>query len=76
LTLIDKKIGQAVRVTPKAEAMKATRETSFFKGYCEQRVPASHVPDAVVESLVEKVCHASEKPERLGKASPLYKVRK
>lgn len=60
VTLIDKKSGQAVRVTPKAEAMKANKETSFFKDYREQGIPASQVPDEVVEPLIEKVSNAPD----------------
>jgi len=36
VTLIDKKTKRAVRVTPKAEAMQASKETSFFKDYREK----------------------------------------
>ena len=55
LTLIDKKSQKAVRVTPKAEAMLANKETSFFKDYREKGVPPTRVPDEVVEPLVQKV---------------------
>jgi formylmethanofuran dehydrogenase subunit E len=60
VTLIDKKAGRAVRVTPKAEAMSANKETSFFKDYREQGVPASNVPDEVVEPLIEKGSNAPD----------------
>ncbi len=57
LTLIDKK---SVRVTPKAEAMKGNKETSFFKDYRKQGIPASQVPDEVIEPLIEKVANAPD----------------
>ena len=60
ITLIDKKSKKAVRVTPKAEAMLANKETSFFKDYREKGIPASKVPDEVVEPLVQKVINAPE----------------
>jgi len=55
LTLIDKKRKKAIRVTPKAEIMLANKQTDFFKKYREVGIPASHVPDDVVDPLVEKV---------------------
>ncbi len=55
VTLIDKKSGRAVRVSPKAEAMKANKETSFFKDYREKGIPASQVPEDVVAPLIERV---------------------
>ncbi|RMG64374.1 MAG: tRNA CCA-pyrophosphorylase, partial [Calditrichaeota bacterium] len=60
LTLIDKKSGRAVRVTPKAEVMLANKETPFFKDYREKGVPPTQVPDEVVEPLVERVMNAPE----------------
>lgn len=55
LTLIDKKNGRAVRVTPKAEAMAANKRSPFFKEYREKGIPASKVPGEVAEPLVAKV---------------------
>jgi len=60
VTVVDKATGKAVRVTPKAEAMKANKETSFFKDYREKGIPASKVPDEVVDPLVEKVMGSPE----------------
>lgn len=60
LTLIDKKINRAVRVTPTAEAMLANKKTAFFKDYREKGVPPTQVPDEVVEPLVVKVMNAPE----------------
>ncbi|GAB4367707.1 MAG: FmdE family protein [Calditrichia bacterium] len=60
LTLIDKKTGKAVRVTPKAEAMLANKKTAFFKDYREKGVPPTQVPDEVVEPLVQKVMGAPD----------------
>ncbi len=56
--VVDKKSGKAVRVTPKAEAMQANKQTSFFKDYREKGIPASKVPAEVVEPLVNNVMNA------------------
>ncbi len=60
LTLIEKKTGRAVRVVPRAEAMEATKHTAFFTNYREKNIPASEVPNEVVEPLVKKVMQAPE----------------
>ena len=60
LTLIDKKTGRAVRVSPRAEAMKANKQTEFFSEYREKGIPASQVPPAVVDPLVDRVMNAPE----------------
>jgi formylmethanofuran dehydrogenase subunit E len=60
LTLIDRKTGRAVRVAPKAEAMLANRQSTFFSEYREKGVPASQVPAEVVEPLVAKVMGAPD----------------
>ena len=58
--VVDKATGKAVRVTPKAEAMQANKQTSFFKDYREKGIPASKVPDEVIEPLVTKVMGAPD----------------
>jgi formylmethanofuran dehydrogenase subunit E len=60
ITLVDKKNKKAVRVTPKAEAMLANKQTAFFKDYREKDIPASNVPDAVVDPLVKNIMSAPE----------------
>ena len=60
VTVVDKKTKKAVRVTPKAEAMLANKQTSFFKDYREKGVPASEVPTEVVDPLVIKVMNAPQ----------------
>ncbi|GAB4296071.1 MAG: FmdE family protein [Marinilabiliales bacterium] len=60
VTVVDKATGKAVRVTPKAEAMLANKKTSFFKDYREKGIPASKVPDEVVEPLVINVMNAPD----------------
>ncbi|MGC8866004.1 MAG: FmdE family protein [Bacteroidales bacterium] len=60
VTVIDKATGRAVRVTPKAEAMLANKQTSFFKDYREKGIPASEVPDLVVDPLVNNVMNAPD----------------
>jgi len=60
VTLVEVATGRAVRVTPKAEAMLANKQTDFFKEYREKGVPASKVPAAVVDPLVQKVMGAPD----------------
>ena len=60
LTLIDKGSGRSVRVTPRASAILANTETSFFTEYRSKGVPASKVPAEIVEPLVDKVMAAPE----------------
>lgn len=55
LTLIDKKTGRAVRVSPKAEVMAANKQTDFFQKYRMKGIPASQVPEDVVNPLIERV---------------------
>ena len=60
VTVVDTKTERAVRVTPKGEAMLANKQTSFFKDYRENGIPASQVPDSVVDPLVEGVMNAPD----------------
>ena len=60
VTVVDKKTKKAVRVTPKAEAMLANKQTPFFKDYREKGIPASNVPPEVVDPLVVKVMNAPQ----------------
>ncbi|MBU1537832.1 tRNA CCA-pyrophosphorylase [Myxococcota bacterium] len=58
VTLVETASGRAVRVTPKAVAMLANKQTEFFTKYREKGIPASRVPDEVVEPLVQRVMNA------------------
>jgi len=60
VTLVDTATGRAVRVSPKAEAMLANKRTEFFSEYREKGIPASQVPDELVEPLVKKVMGAPD----------------
>jgi len=60
VTLIDKRRGKAVRVTPRAEAMLANKQSVFFTEYREKGVPASQVPPEHVEPMVERVMNAPD----------------
>jgi formylmethanofuran dehydrogenase subunit E len=60
LTLVDRVTGRAVRVVPRAEAQNRTKETTFFRDYRLQHVPASEVPDEVVDPLIQQVLEAPE----------------
>lgn len=55
VTLVDRATGRSVRVSPKAEAMLANKQSKFFSEYREKGIPASKVPDEVVAPMVEKV---------------------
>lgn len=55
LTLINKKTQEAVRVVPKGEAMLQNKESAFMRDYRSKGVPATKVPDAVVQPMVENV---------------------
>jgi len=70
VTVVDKKTGKAVRITPKAEAMIANKQTPFFKEYREKGIPASQVPEEVAEPLVQKVMGAPE--ESILKISDIF----
>lgn len=58
LTLVDKRSQKAVRVAPHAAAMQANKASEFFQNYRMKGVPASQVPSAVVDPLIEKVMNA------------------
>jgi formylmethanofuran dehydrogenase subunit E len=58
VTVVDRKTGKAVRVTPNAEAMLANKQTAFFKEYREKGIPASLVPAEVVDPLITNVMNA------------------
>ncbi len=60
LTLVDRATGRAVRVVPRAEVQGATKQTPFFKEYREKGIPASQVPQEVVQPLIEQVMAASD----------------
>ena len=58
VTLVDRATGKAVRVTPKASAMLANKQSDFFKEYREKGIPASQVPAHVVDPLIDNVMNA------------------
>ena len=60
VTLVDRASGRAVRVVPQAEGQMAMKKTPFFIEYRMKGVPASQVPDAVVEPLIERVLSLPE----------------
>ncbi len=70
VTLVDRASGQAVRVTPKAEAMLQNKESDFFKQYREKGIPASVVPGDVVDPLITKIMSSPE--EMLVKVSDVF----
>ena len=70
VTVVDRKTGKAVRVTPKAEAMLANKQSAFFKDYREKGIPASLVPAAIVDPLVTNVMNAPD--DKLITVSPVF----
>ena len=60
VTLVETKTGRAVRVTPKAEAMLASKKSTFFTEYRMKGIPASEVPEEVVAPLVENVMNSPD----------------
>jgi formylmethanofuran dehydrogenase subunit E len=60
VTLVEVATGRAVRVTPRAEAMLANKQTEFFRDYREKGIPASKVPAEVVEPLIARVMGAPD----------------
>lgn len=55
LTLVEVATGRAVRVTPTAETMLGNKKSKFFTDYRMKGIPASKVPDEIIDPLVEKV---------------------
>lgn len=70
VTLVDRATGKAVRVTPKAEAMLANKQSKFFKEYREKGIPASKVPDEVVDPMINNVMNTPD--EMLLNISPIF----
>lgn len=70
VTLVEVATGRAVRVTPKAEVMLANKQTAFFTDYREKGIPASKVPQKVVQPLVDRVMNAPA--EQLLSVGPVF----
>jgi len=58
LTLVERATGRKVRVVPRVEAQRASRQTPFFTEYRMKGIPASQVPAEVVEPMIQKVMNA------------------
>lgn len=63
LTLTEQATGRSVRVVPHAEVQLAGRRTPYFQEYRVRGIPASRVPDEVVDPVIEQVMTAPQ--ERL-----------
>ena len=55
LTLVDRATNRAVRAVPLAEAQVLIKRTPFFQDYRVKGVPASRVPDEIVDPLIGRV---------------------
>ncbi len=60
VTLVEAKTGRAVRVAPIGEVQAQTKKTDFFINYRMKGIPASEVPDEVVEPLIDEVMNAPD----------------
>jgi formylmethanofuran dehydrogenase subunit E len=60
LTLVERATGRAVRVVPRAAAQARMKESRFFQEFREKGVPASRVPDDVVEPMIQQVMAAPQ----------------
>ncbi len=60
LTLVERATGRAVRVVPRGAAQAKMKESRFFKEFREKGVPASRVPDEIVEPMIEQVMSAPQ----------------
>ena len=55
IVLIDKQNNKAVRISPRADIILAFRKTPFFKEYRKRGVPASKIPDEVVNPIIDLI---------------------
>lgn len=60
VTLVDTVTGRAVRVTPKADAMMANKQSEFFSKYREKGIPASQVPNEVIDPMVARIMNTPD----------------
>lgn len=60
VTVVERATGRAVRVVPRAQAQMGMKQTRFFQEYRMKGVPASKVPDEVVEPLIQQVMNAPQ----------------
>jgi formylmethanofuran dehydrogenase subunit E len=60
VTLINRATGESIRVVPKAEAMLKNKSSDFMQNYRKKGIPASQVPEHVVEPLIEMVMNAHD----------------
>jgi formylmethanofuran dehydrogenase subunit E len=55
LTLVERATGRAVRVVPIGEVQLGMKQSTFFQQYRMKGIPASRVPEEVVDPLIEQV---------------------
>jgi formylmethanofuran dehydrogenase subunit E len=60
LTLVERATGRAVRVVPRAHAQAKMKESRFFQEFRAKGIPASKVPDEVVDPMIQQVMNAPE----------------
>lgn len=72
VTVVERATGRAVRVVPQAKAQMGMKQTRFFQEYRMKGVPASKVPDEVVEPLIQQVMNAPQ--DQLLSVGPEHKL--
>ncbi|HYG68449.1 MAG TPA: FmdE family protein [Anaeromyxobacteraceae bacterium] len=60
VTLVERATGRAIRVVPRAEAQANMKKSPFFQEYRGRGVPASRVPDEVVDPMIQQVMSAPQ----------------
>lgn len=72
VTLVERTTGRAVRVVPRAAAQAKMKESRFFQEFRGKGVPASKVPDEVVEPLIQQVMSAPQ--EQILQVGPEFRT--
>lgn len=60
VTVTDRATGRSVRVVPFAKAQVGMKQTKFFQEYRMKGIPASKVPEEVVDPLIQQVMNAPQ----------------
>lgn len=72
VTLTDRATGRSVRVVPLAKAQMGMKQTKFFQEYRMKGIPASKVPEEVVDPLIQQVMNAPQ--EQLLSVGPELRI--
>jgi formylmethanofuran dehydrogenase subunit E len=72
LILTEQATGRSVRVVPRAEAQLASRRSPYFLEYRAKGIPASKVPDEVVDPVIDQLMGAPQ--ERILAVGPEFRI--